>query len=177
MPYKNKEENLVPTGALVRITDHEDFPTPNNEQIELMESRLLFERQVECPVKELFAPGVYLREIFMPAGTFVIGQEHRTEHFNVVIKGRVSVLCGDKVEHIVGPKTFVSGCGVRKVLYIHEDTIWQTIHPTDERDPAKLREQLIVESDTFQEFQIEEAKIRLKLAISAQNTQEKAPAK
>ena len=43
--------------------------------------------QVECPLKHYFAPGVYLREIFMPAGSVVIGKIHKTEHFNIIQKG------------------------------------------------------------------------------------------
>lgn len=81
-----------------------------------------------------FAPGVYMREIHMEAGTLVIGVRHNTEHFNVVMKGRASVFMEGRIHEIAAPCTFKSNVDVRKVLLIHEDMIWQTIHPTDETD-------------------------------------------
>lgn len=100
--------------------------------------------QVECPVKHFFAPGVYLREIFMPAGTVVIGRIHRTEHFNIIEQGVCSIVHDDgQREMLRAPLTFVSKAGVQKILYIHEDTRWKTVHVTDETDPDRLDELLI----------------------------------
>lgn len=100
--------------------------------------------QTECPLTHRFAPGVYLREIFMPAGTVVIGKIHRTEHFNVLIRGACLIVHDDgRREELRAPLTFVSKAGVQKVLYILEDTIWQTIHPTTETDMTRLEAELI----------------------------------
>jgi len=100
--------------------------------------------QVECPVKHHFAPGVYLREIFMPAGTIVIGKIHRTEHFNIVVSGLCSIVHEDgRHEYLRGPMTFVSKAGVQKLLFIHEDTIWKTVHPTNETNLDLLDNLLI----------------------------------
>jgi hypothetical protein len=108
--------------------------------------------QTECPLKHYFAPGVYLREIFMPAKTIVIGKIHKTEHFNIIQKGEVSLIGADGSREVLkGPCTFVSKAGVQKVLYIHEDTVWSTVHLTDERDLEKLEEQLI-EKDSYPVF-------------------------
>jgi hypothetical protein len=104
--------------------------------------------QVECPLKHYFAPGIYLREIFMPAGTIVIGKIHKTEHLNLIESGSVSIVHDDGASEILcAPHTFVSKPGVQKVLYIREDTVWRTIHPTEERDLERL-ESLLIESDS-----------------------------
>ena len=124
----------------------------NNEEIEKLEEAWLQVDQVECPLTHHFAPGVYLREIFMPQGAFVIGAEHKTEHLNIVLKGRVLVAIHDEVKAIEAPYTFISGPGIRKMLYIVEDTIWQTIHPTNEKDLQKLEDLLVVKSPTFEKF-------------------------
>lgn len=100
--------------------------------------------QVDCPLKHYFAPDVYLREIFMPAGAVVIGKIHKTEHFNLIEKGSVSIIHADgTTEKLIAPHTFVSKPGVQKVLYIHEDCIWRTIHVTSERDLERLEAELI----------------------------------
>jgi hypothetical protein len=116
----------------------------HREKVEIVVQELKKLPQVECPLKHNFAPGVYLREIFMPAGSIVIGRIHRTEHFNVIVSGLCSIVHDDgSHEYLRGPMTFVSKAGVQKILYIHEDTIWQTIHPTDETDLERLDEMLI----------------------------------
>lgn len=122
-------------------------------QIQELEARLLKLEQADVPLVERFAPGVYLREVFMAKDTFVIGHEHKTRHFNIVLSGRASVLMDGKVCEIVGPCTFVSEPGVRKVLYIHEDMRWQTVHPTEETDPLLLEDALIVKSPAYLEHQ------------------------
>jgi hypothetical protein len=101
--------------------------------------------QTDCALVHRFAPGVYLREIHMPADTVVIGKVHKTEHFNILLQGACLIVHDDgRREELRAPLTFVSGAGVQKVLYIIEDMIWQTVHVTPETDLAKL-EELIVE--------------------------------
>lgn len=118
------------------------------QKIGILVEGLAGEPQVECPLVHRFAPGVYLREIFMPAGSIVIGKIHKTRHFNVVLKGRCHLVSEDgSVVELVAPCTFVSDAGVQKVLYIDEDTVWQTVHPTSETDLDKLDAELIEPAD------------------------------
>lgn len=80
----------------------------------------------------------------MPAGLVVIGKIHKTGHLNIIERGSVSIINDDHSKTILrAPLTFVSKAGVQKVLYIHEDTIWKTIHVTVETDLVKLEELLI----------------------------------
>lgn len=130
--------------------------SPANEHtatIEEVEAALLPLPQVELPLTHRFAPGIYLREISMPADTIVIGHEHKTEHFNIVLTGRALVLIDGETHTITAPCTFISKPGVRKTLYIIEDMRWQTVHPTEETDLEKLEALLIRKSDAFMEFQ------------------------
>lgn len=100
--------------------------------------------QVDCPVEHQFAPGVYLRTIFMPADTIVIGKVHKTEHFNIVSQGSAVLVHMDGTrETLSAPCSFVSRPNVHKVLYILEDMIWSTIHPTHETDLDVLEAELI----------------------------------
>src|SRR3990167_5411984 len=41
--------------------------------INMMEQYCLKKEQVECPVYHRFGPGIYIREVHIPAGTFAIG--------------------------------------------------------------------------------------------------------
>lgn len=98
-----------------------------------------------------FSPGVYIREIFMPAGLLVIGAQHKTRHFNVVLKGRARVFMDGKVHDIQAPCTIESGVDVRKVLLILEDMTWQTIHanPDDEQNIDVLENRIATFSERY----------------------------
>lgn len=122
---------------------------PWKEKLAYLVERFGKEMQVECPLKHHFAPGVYLREIFMPAGAIVIGKIHKTEHFNIIQKGKVSLIGEGETCVLEGPCTFVSKAGIQKVLYIHEDTIWSTVHLTEERDLERLEAQLIEPDSSY----------------------------
>lgn len=121
------------------------------EKIEEVEAKLLKLPQIDYQLDHHFPPGAYLRTITMPAGSFVIGHKHLTEHANVVLTGRAAVMLDGKLHHIVAPCTFISKPGVRKVLYIFETMKWMTIHPTEETNLDKLEEMLIVKSASFME--------------------------
>lgn len=94
--------------------------------------------QVDCPVTHRFAEGVYIREILMPADTFIIGKIHATNHFNEVISGECRVItpASNKAETHKAGDIFVSEAGVQKVVYCLTDVIWRTIHlnPTNTQD-------------------------------------------
>ena len=109
--------------------------------------------QEDCPVKHHFSPGLYLREIFMPAGTVVVGRVHKTEHFNILVQGAARIVHDDgRQEELRAPMVFVSKAGVQKVLYILEDMIWMTTHVSEETDLPKL-ELLLVDPKPQLEYQ------------------------
>jgi hypothetical protein len=119
------------------------MPTIETQLVKAAENALVVLSQIECPVSDVFAPGVYCREIFMPASTFVVGHLHKTEHLNILLTGRCRVLMNGKVHEFRAPFRFKSYAGVRKVLFILEDCTWMTVHPTEETDREKIREAII----------------------------------
>lgn len=94
--------------------------------------------QVECPVRWHFAPGIAAREMFIPAGTILTGAVHKTEHLNIISAGRILVTTDEGPREIVAPHTMTSLPGTKRAGVAMEDTVWTTIHATDERDPDKL---------------------------------------
>ena len=90
-----------------------------------------------------FAPGVYARMFFIEKGSVVIGKIHKTEHFNIVCKGKCSVSTEDGPMLIEGPCVFTSRPGVKKAVYAFEDTTWITIHVTDKTDLDEIEKDVI----------------------------------
>ena len=133
-------------------TRHNQEITKNRDAIQSM--ALMLKDKVEtgelqsqdCPVTHRFTKGCYLREILMPAGTRIIGKIHATEHFNILLTGKVTVVTAEGSEYIEAPYTFVSKAGVQKVVFIHEDCLWQTVHVTDKTELDEIEKEVIVES-------------------------------
>lgn len=114
-----------------------------NKMIEMIKNKEIEEQ--ECPVKHRFSKGCYIREIFMPKGTLIVGKIHATEHFNILLTGRVTVATAEGVEEIVAPYTFISLAGTQKVVAIHEDCLWQTVHVTNSTDLDEIEKEVIVD--------------------------------
>lgn len=100
--------------------------------------------QLELEPTHYFAPGVYARELIMPAQTCIIGRIHRTEYLNIISKGRCTVNCLGEIMEIEGPFTFVSMPGVKKAIYAHTEVVWTAIHVTNETDLDKIEEETIM---------------------------------
>lgn len=102
----------------------------------------------ECPLKHTFADGVYVREIFIPKGMLIVGKIHKHSHPNFLLKGEVSVVTEENgIERLKAPLSIISKAGTKRVVYAHEDTVWITVHVTNETDLDKIEEEVI--SKTF----------------------------
>ena len=123
--------------------------------IEEVEGKLMSYEQVDCPLKHHFSPGVYMREITMPAGSIILGHEHITKHLNIISKGSCRLLDIEtgEVTILEAPYTFESEAGVRKLLYIIEECVWSTVHVTEETDLDTLEEELIIHSEIHKELE------------------------
>ncbi|MFZ6780260.1 hypothetical protein ACO0LD_25790 [Undibacterium sp. Ji83W] len=102
--------------------------------------------EMDFPVRHFFAPGSYGREMTLPAGGLIIGKIHKHAHLNIISKGHVAVLTEDGPVEFRGPCTFVSSPGTKRVVLVHEETIWTTIHVTDETDLEKIEEEVIAKN-------------------------------
>lgn len=135
-----KELSITYTGLLAKP-----------ETVQAMEARMLALPQVDCPVIHRFGPGVYIREVTIPAGTFAIGHHQNFEHQNIMLKGRVTVKNDDgSTSELVAPLMFVGKPG-RKIGYIHEDVVWLNVYATQETDIEALERTLLTKSTEWLE--------------------------
>ena len=114
-----------------------------NDKFDLLLDVGLTKEQAPCDIRHIFSPGVYTRELTMYAGTFIIGQYHKTEHLNIMLKG-VILLAQEDGGYITmtAPLIYTSKPG-RKMAYVIEDTVWLNVHSTNETDIDKLEEVLL----------------------------------
>jgi hypothetical protein len=114
-----------------------------NNKVETLLEEVLAMPQVECPENHYFGPGIYIKEVTLPAGSVIIGKPHKVAHMCVLLQGKMIIAKedGSKVE-LVAPMTFVSPPG-RKVAYILETVVFQNIFATEETDIEKLENMFV----------------------------------
>lgn len=108
------------------------------QKIDLLIPEMRKMPQVECKEAHYFAPGLYVKEVTMPAGAVIVGKPHKTEHLCVMLQGRMRIVNDNgEVIELVAPTTFVGKPG-RKIAYILETVVFQNIFATTETDINKL---------------------------------------
>jgi hypothetical protein len=125
--------------AVIDTIPQEEATLQKVTALDVLETEIFKHPQVHCPLVHRFTPGLYIREIFMPAGSLITSARHLTCHPFVVSKGDVSVYVeGVEVDRYKAPYTGITHPGTRRLLYIHEDTVWTTFHVTDKTDPDEI---------------------------------------
>ncbi len=118
-----------------------------------------------CPLKHTFVDGAYVREIFMPKGLLLTSKIHKVTHPYFILKGDVSVATEEGVVRIKAPFYGVTKAGTKRLLFIHEETLWITVHVTKETDLEKIEEEII--APNFESLPLEEKNENSKIALEA----------
>ena len=122
-----------------------------------LENELLNMEQVETTLEHSFSPGIYVRQLFIPAGALIIGKRHRYETCNMLLKGELSLYMGPNrpAKKISAPCVFNSKPLVKKMGYAHTDVIFANVHPTNETDLEKIEEEFIITEEEYDALEIE----------------------
>lgn len=115
---------------------------PMRERVERLESVLAKAPQVECQIRNHFAPGIYAREMTIPAGVIATGAVHKTEHLSILSQGHCLLTTDDGVQELHAPYTGLSKPGIKRAIVAMTECVFTTIHPTTETDLDKLAEEL-----------------------------------
>lgn len=118
------------------------------EKLRQLEEACRLEPQIDCPLNHTFAPGLYAREIFVPKDTIVVTKIHKLDHFTFVLKGDCSVYQNGDVKRVKAPCMFLTKAGTKRAVYVHEDTVWTTVHhnPDNETDLEKIEDFVIAKN-------------------------------
>jgi hypothetical protein len=119
-----------------------EVATTMRERVVRLESIVGQAPQVDCPIRNHFAPGLYAREMTIPADVIATGAVHKTEHLSILSAGHCFLTTDDGVQELRAPFTCVSKAGAKRAIYAITECVFTTIHPTDETDLDKLCEQL-----------------------------------
>lgn len=93
-----------------------------------------------------FAPGIYAREMRVPAGAVITSKVHKFENLSILSKGRMALYMEDgTVREVSAGFHIVAPPGARRVAFVLEDAVWTCMHNTDERDLKKIEAHFIAQ--------------------------------
>jgi hypothetical protein len=98
-----------------------------------------------CPVSHFFEPGVYIREMHIPAETLFIGRPHTFGHRCELVSGKVLLITEEAKTHLEAPAELWSKPGFMMCLYAKTDVIGRTYHP----NPDERRDTDAMEDEIF----------------------------
>lgn len=99
-----------------------------------------------CRITHYHVPGLYGREMWMPADCLITGKIHKTEHICILSKGKVTVANGGESVTYEAPATIISKVGAKRAVYAHEESVWTNFHATELSDPEEIEEEIIAKS-------------------------------
>lgn len=129
------------------------IPVPSmRPAIERLQAELVKLPQLEPKTDHYFADGVYLRTVWSPAGSVIVGKVHKTEHLYAVLSGKVRVTMDTGVIELDatkdGPQILTCPIGTKRAVYILEDAWRMNVHRNvDNVKEIEALEELLVESD------------------------------
>jgi hypothetical protein len=98
-----------------------------------------------------FVDGAYVREMFAPKGYCVITKIHKKTHPFFVMSGEVSVMTENGYVRVKAPYWGITKAGTKRICYMHTDSVWITVHATNETDIDKIEDEVIAKSyDDFE---------------------------
>lgn len=126
--------------------------SPSRKSVERLEAHLLQFPEVEIKTEHRFAPGLYIRQITIPAGIVCTGAAGKSEHFSVMVRGRMRALADGEMRDLEGYNDWIAPAGVKRVGIAIEETVWFTVHPNpdDCRDLDILEERYFEQADMLQ---------------------------
>lgn len=86
--------------------------------------------------------GMYLRKLFIPKGTLIVGKVHLKHCHNIVASGDITVLTETGCRRLKAGFTGMSKPGTQKVGLAHEDTVFINVFRTDKTDLDEIESEI-----------------------------------
>jgi len=119
----------------------------SKEQIERLQKEMAVLPQLVLVTERSISQGMYLRKVYRPAGTLIVGKVHKEPHFFLCAKGEIIAWTETGMRHLYAGDVVESKPGTKRVTLAVTDAIGVTIHRTDKTDLDDIEAELI-EPDT-----------------------------
>lgn len=140
--------NLLERVSHLAVCDKQEY----RRRVLALEDYLLTLPQLELKAISRVHGGMYCRELTMPADSILTGQIYKFDHFEVMIKGDISVpMENGEVKRLKGYNCMKAFSGKKRAVYVHEETTWLTFHPFSGDDGEEV--QRFITCETFEELE------------------------
>ena len=119
----------------------------SREQVDRLQAEMSTMPQAELVTEHHFSEGMYMRKVFRPAGTLIVGKVHKDPHFFLCAKGEIIAWTENGMKRLEAGDVVESKPGTKRVTLAVTDAIGITIHRTDKTDLDEIEAELI-EPDT-----------------------------
>lgn len=130
------------------------LPKTTRAAIDRLQTELVKLPQYEPKTQHYFANGLYLRTVWSPAGSVIVGKVHKTEHFYAVLSGCVRVTTDKGVVELNatrdGPQILTCPIGTKRAVFVMEDAFRMNVHlnPENITDIETLEAELVEDDET-----------------------------
>ena len=115
----------------------------SREQVDRLQSEMAAMPQAELVTEHQFSPGMYMRKLYRPAGTLIVGKVHKEPHFFLCAKGEIIAWTENGMKRLQAGDVIESKPGTKRVTLAVTDAIGITIHRTDKTDLDEIEAELI----------------------------------
>ncbi len=122
--------------------------TPTRDQIDRLQNAMSAMPQAELVTEHQFSPGMYMRKLYRPAGTLIVGKVHKHPHFFLCAKGEIIAWSENGMKKLQAGDVIESKPGTKRVTLAVTDAIGITIHRTDKTDLDEIESELIEPDET-----------------------------
>lgn len=115
----------------------------SREQVDRLQAEMAAMPQAELVTEHQFSLGMYMRKLYRPAGTLIVGKVHKEPHFFLCAKGEIIAWTENGMKRLQAGDVIESKPGTKRVTLAVTDAIGITIHRTDKTDLDEIEAELI----------------------------------
>lgn len=115
----------------------------SREQVDRLQAEMAAMPQAELVTEHQFSPGMYMRKLYRPAGTLIVGKVHKEPHFFLCAKGEIIAWTENGMKRLQAGDVIESKPSTKRVTLAVTDAIGITIHRTDKTDLDEIEAELI----------------------------------
>jgi len=125
--------------------------TPSARKLQLEELHVTMrnliesgENNIATEHEALHAHGLYVAVWKAKAGSLVEGSLHKYSHLSVLLEGVVQEATPELgCRELTAGHYEIAPAGLKRTVFCVEDCVWLMVHPTNETDPTKVKEEFI----------------------------------
>lgn len=104
------------------------------------------ERDTLNPLEHIFADGLYVRKISCPLGQLLVTEIHKKDNAYFLMKGEITIMSEEGEVTIEAPYYGITKAGTKRIIYVHKDCIFVTVHSTNSKTVKDAEEELIAKN-------------------------------